>query len=110
MRLAGTWSMYSKIAIPQLMSVAINQGLLLSSFRWAYHAKVRNTLLSMNSPMEMTRGCCHMLSSYAAMSLRWRTDDQSPAKINTKPISPVMTSGTCINKLVNMMTARAPTA
>ena len=45
MRFAGTWSRYSKKAIPQLTKAAINQGLLDRFFRCPYHAKVIKALL-----------------------------------------------------------------
>ena len=53
MRLAGTCNKYSKNAIPQLISAAITQGLLLSSFKCAYHAKVINTLLQVNAQQQV---------------------------------------------------------
>src|SRR5574341_1123319 len=40
MRLAGTWSKYSKQAIPQLRSAAMYHGRSLKFFKWAYQAKV----------------------------------------------------------------------
>ena len=45
--------------MPQLISAATTQGLWLSSFKWAYHAKVMNTLLQTSSAMEMTIGLKH---------------------------------------------------
>src|SRR5688572_12194979 len=44
MRLAGTCSRYSKQAIPQLTKAAMYHGRSLRSLRWAYQAKVMNTL------------------------------------------------------------------
>lgn len=44
MRLAGTISMYSKKAMPQLVSAAISQGLPFRLFRWPYQAKVMKRL------------------------------------------------------------------
>jgi hypothetical protein len=52
MRLAGTWSMYSKKAIPQLIRAATIQGLWLSSLRWAYQAKVMKILLKQSRETE----------------------------------------------------------
>src|SRR5690606_35439490 len=49
MRLAGTCSMYSKKAMPQLASAATNQGFESSSLRCAYQANVMKTLLSARS-------------------------------------------------------------
>ena len=48
--------MYSKNAIPQLTSAAMIQGFWFSSFRWAYQAKVMNTLLSVSSRMVSQMG------------------------------------------------------
>src|SRR5687767_15823808 len=44
MRLAGTISRYSSRAISQLTSAATHQSLAERSLRWAYQAKVMNTL------------------------------------------------------------------
>ena len=48
-RLPGTWSKYSKNAMPQLTSAATIHGLPLSSFRCAYQANVMKTLLKLNN-------------------------------------------------------------
>src|SRR5690606_14908715 len=45
MRLAGTIRLYSKKAMPQLTTIAMNSGALLY-LRWPYQAKVMNTLLA----------------------------------------------------------------
>src|SRR5690606_14828858 len=57
MRLAGTWNRYSSSATPQLTSAAMIQGLLFSSLRWAYQAKVMNTLLHSNRQIDTSIGC-----------------------------------------------------
>src|SRR5690606_2031218 len=61
MRLAGTCSMYSKKAMPQLASAATNQGFESSSLRCAYQANVMNTLLAASSntvsPISRIVGC-----------------------------------------------------
>src|SRR4051794_14781208 len=62
-RFAGTWNAYSNSAIPQLASTAMNHGLLASSLRWPYQAKVMNTLLTHNSPIEIA--IARMLESSA---------------------------------------------
>src|SRR5882672_6017999 len=49
MRFAGTCSRYSKSAMPQEASAAMNQGLEESSFRCAYQAKVMNTFESVSN-------------------------------------------------------------
>ena len=49
MRFAGTCSRYSNNAMPHDTSAAMYQGLVFSSFRWAYHAKVMNTFDSESS-------------------------------------------------------------
>src|SRR5690606_4865329 len=58
MRLAGTWNRYSSRATPQLATAATIHGLALSSFRWAYQAKVMNTLLRVS--MRMVRPTSRM--------------------------------------------------
>src|SRR5690554_5078146 len=58
MRLAGTWNIYSNRATPQLASTAMIQGLVLSSLRWAYQAKVMKTLLRVS--MRMVRPTSRM--------------------------------------------------
>src|SRR5690606_24409110 len=57
MRFAGTWNRYSSRAMPQLTRAAMIHGLLFSSLRWAYHAKVMNTLLHSSRPMDTSIGC-----------------------------------------------------
>src|SRR5690606_1942973 len=48
-------------AMPQLTRAAMIQGLLWSSLRWAYQAKVIKTLLQTSSPMEIRIGCMRAL-------------------------------------------------
>src|SRR5690606_24703837 len=48
-RFAGTCSMYSKNATPQLTSAAIHHGRAARSSRWAYQAKVMKTFDSVSS-------------------------------------------------------------
>ena len=48
MRFAGTWSRYSKSAMPQLTSAAITHVRSLRFRRCAYHAKVMNTFEAMS--------------------------------------------------------------
>src|SRR5690554_7421911 len=55
-RLAGTCNKYSNSAIPQLINAAITQGLWFNVFKWAYQAKVINTLLHINKPTEIKTG------------------------------------------------------
>src|SRR5262245_21350639 len=48
-RLAGTCSMYSNSAMPQLRTAAIYHGRSDRLRRWAYHANVMNTLEAVNN-------------------------------------------------------------
>ena len=63
-RLAGTWSRYSKNAIPQLTSTAVQRAEVLY-LRWPYHAKVMNTLEAARSSTVGTTGCAN---TFIAMS------------------------------------------
>src|SRR5215213_10492397 len=56
MRFAGTWSRYSKSAMPQLTSAAMSHERLLRFRRWAYHANVMKTFEQMSSRTERTTG------------------------------------------------------
>src|ERR1041384_3471415 len=56
MRLAGTCSRYSKRAMPQLASAATHQGQVARFLRWAYQAKVMNTLEAASSAAAATTG------------------------------------------------------
>src|SRR5262245_45129837 len=49
MRLAGTCSMYSNSAMPQLRTAAMYHGRSDRLRRWAYHANVMNTLEAVRS-------------------------------------------------------------
>src|SRR5688572_28062495 len=60
MRLAGTWTRYSKSAMPQDASAAIHHGLSLRCFRWAYHAKVMKTLAIASMTTVTATGCERM--------------------------------------------------
>ena len=48
-RLAGTWSMYSKNAIPQLNNAAMYHFRSFQFRKWAYHAKVMNVFEQINN-------------------------------------------------------------
>jgi len=68
-RLAGTWSKYSKKAINQLTIAATSHGLSDNVLRCPYHAKVMNRFDKMSSPTVvrnicMGRGQTKMLSKF----------------------------------------------
>src|SRR5687767_6762069 len=55
-RFAGTWSRYSKSAIPQLISAAMSQPLCRSSLRCAYQANVMKTFDATSRRMVLGMG------------------------------------------------------
>src|SRR6476661_6929422 len=62
MRLAGTWSRYSKNAMPQLTTAARYHGVVFRCFRWPYQATVMKRLDATSSVTVIAMACAEVMA------------------------------------------------
>src|SRR5687768_5873143 len=73
MRFAGTWSRYSKKAMPQLATAAQYHGFVFQFFKCAYHANVMNAFEKINNTTVLKMTC---------MAQRCRKNGRKPQSEN----------------------------